>query len=123
MLRGNRLSVVEAVAKFHVDLTGVVPVETAEGLTVVEIHSPIGQIQRVQRCGELVAEILAEGKIDSCVLRQVVPGIRLSRKGITEAGAIVNISRGIGSPCKNDVATDVERVALIVIEGKEESWR
>jgi hypothetical protein len=92
--------------------------ETAEGLAVVKIDPAIGHIQRVQRCGDPLAEILAEGKIEGCVLRQVVPRIRGARICVTEAGAVVNIRRGIGSPRKIDYAAEVESIALVVIEWK-----
>jgi hypothetical protein len=65
-----------------------------------------------------VAEILAEGKIESCVLRQMVPWIRTPRKGIAEPRAVVNVCRGIDSPGKNLIATEVEGIVLIVIKGK-----
>src|ERR1700676_1114708 len=108
----------ESVAQLDENFPRIVPVETAEGLAVVEIHAAVGHIQGVQRCGESVAEILAEGKIEGCVLRQVVPGIRRVRKGVAEAGAIVNVRGGKRSPWKCDLAADVESIALVVIEGK-----
>ena len=92
--------------------------ETAEGLAVVEIYSAIGHIQGVQRCGESIAEILAERKIEGCVLWQVVPGIRRVRKGVAEAGAVVNIRGQKGLPRKSDFAAEVECIALVVIKGK-----
>ena len=109
-------SITESIAKLSINLSWRIPVETAERLAIVEIHSTIGHIQGVQRCGESVAEILAEGKIESCVLRQMVPCIRPPRKGIAEPGAVVDVGRGIGSPRKNHIATEVEGIVLIVIK-------
>ena len=83
--------IVEPVAHLGINFSRIVPVETAKGLAVVEIDSTIRHIQRVQRCGELLAEILAQGKIEGCVLRQVVSRIRLPRKGVAETGAVVNV--------------------------------
>ena len=56
--------------------------EATEGLAVVEIHPTIGHIQGVQRRGESFAEILAKGKIEGRVLRQIVPRIRLPGKAL-----------------------------------------
>ena len=92
--------------------------ETAEGLAVVEIHPAIGHIQGVQRCGESLVEILAEGKIEGGVLRQVVPRIRRVRKCVAEAGAVVNVRGDKRSPRKIDFAAEVESIALVVIERK-----
>jgi len=83
--------IVEPVAYFRVNFSRIVPVETAKGLAVIEIDSTIRHIQRMQRCGEFLAEILAQGKIEGCVLRQVVSRIRLCRKGVAETGAVVDV--------------------------------
>ena len=108
----------ESIAKLSINLSWRIPVETAKSLAIVEIHSTIGHIQGVQRCGESIAEILAQGKIESCVLRQMVPWIRTLRKGIAEPRAVVNVCRGMGSPGKNHIATEVKGIVLIVIKGK-----
>ena len=81
----------KAVAEFDVDFAGIVPVEAAEGLAVVEIDAAIGHVQRVQRRGEALPEILADREIESCVLRQVVSGIWVPRKSIAETRAVVDV--------------------------------
>ena len=111
-------SVVEAVTQLDENFPRIVPVETAEGLTVIEVHPAIGHIQGVQRCGESVAEILAEGKIEGCVLRQVGPWIRRVREGVAEAGAVVNVRGHKRSPWKIDFTAEVEGIALVMIERK-----
>ena len=92
--------------------------EAAERLAVVKIHPAIRDIQNMQRCGESVAEILADGEIEACVLRQMIAWVGGARKGVAEAGAIVNVRGGKRSPWKCDLAADVESIALVVIEGK-----
>jgi predicted nuclease with RNAse H fold len=57
----------EPIADLGINLMRIVPVETAEGLAVVEIHPAVSHIKGVQRCGESLAEILAEGKIEGRV--------------------------------------------------------
>jgi hypothetical protein len=48
-VRGCAWLVVKAVAEFDVDFAGIVPVEAAEGLAVVEIDAAIGHVHRVNR--------------------------------------------------------------------------
>jgi hypothetical protein len=81
----------EPIADLGINLTRIAPVETAEGLAIVEFHPTVGHIQGVQRCGESLTEILAEGEAESSVLRQLVPRIRLPRKSVTETGAVVDV--------------------------------
>ena len=108
----------KAVSQFDEKFARIVPVETAEGLAIVEIHPAIGHVQGMHRCGESVAEILPEGKIEGCVLRQVVPGIRRAKKCVAEAGAVVDVCGGVGSPRKIDFAAEVESISLVVIKCK-----
>ena len=113
-----QFSVVKAVAQLDENFARVVPVETAEGLAVIKFHPAIGHIQGVQGCGESVAEILAERKIEGRVLWQVVPGIWRPWKGVAEAGAVVNIRGGVRLPRKSDFAAEIEGIALVVIKGE-----
>jgi hypothetical protein len=53
--------------------------EAAERLAVVKIHPAIRDIQNMQRCRESVAEILADGEIEACVLRPPVTPKRILR--------------------------------------------
>src|SRR5580704_2082646 len=109
-------SVVEAIAKFDVDFAWVVPVEAAEGDAVIEFHAAICDVYRVQGSGEALAEIFAKRKIEGGVLRQIVAGIGLGGECVAESGAVVNIGGSVGMPGKCNVAAEVERVALVVIE-------
>jgi hypothetical protein len=81
----------ESIAHIGINLTRIVPVKTTEGLAVVKFHPAVGYIQGVQRRGELLAEILTDRKVEGCVLGQVVSRIWLPGKGVTEAGAVVDV--------------------------------
>ena len=93
--------------------------ETAKRLTVIELHSTIGHVHGVQRQGESLAEVLANGEIEGCVLRQVGPWIRQPGKGIAETGAVVDVGGSKRPPRKSDVAAKVESISLVVIEREE----
>ena len=101
----------ESIAELDINLPGVVPVEATEGLAVVEIHSAVGHIQGIQRCGEAFAEVFAEREIERGVLRQVVSWIGLPRKGIAEARAVVDVGGSKGPPRKRNVAANIESIA------------
>ena len=113
----------ESITEFGINLPRVIPVEPAEGLAVVEFDAAVGDVQGVKRGGESLTKVLPQGKIKGCVLREVVAGIRLTGEGIAEAGAVVNVSGGVGPPRESDVAPDIESVALVVIQRKERSGR
>ena len=53
------------------------------------------------------------------MLRQIVARIRLAGETVAESGAVVNVGGGVGAPWEADVAADVERVALVMIERAE----
>ncbi len=106
----------EAVADFYVDFARVVPVEAAEGEAIVVLDAAIGNIQRGEGSGEALAEIFAERKIEGGVLRQIVAGIGLAGERVAEPRAVVNVGGSVGAPGESDVAADVERVALVVVE-------
>src|SRR5208283_3445893 len=66
----------------------------------------------------------AEREIEGGVLRQIGTWVRISRKSVGEAGAVVNVGGGVGAPGEADVSTEVERVALVMIERTEvNAWR
>ena len=69
----SRISIVKPVAKLDVDLPRVVPVEAAEGQTVVD-QMAVGHVQRIHRSRKPVAELLPQRKIEGGVLGQVVRG-------------------------------------------------
>src|SRR5882757_5732224 len=105
-----RLLVVEPISQLHVDFPWIVPVETAESLAVVEIHAPVGHVQRIYRYGEMLAKVFAEREIERGVSRQVISWIRLIREGVTEAGAVVHVRGCPRAPRQGHVPAKVERV-------------
>ena len=109
-------SIVEPEAHLDKDLARVIPVEAAEGLTVVKFHAAVGNVQGIQRCRDTLAEVLAHREIEGGVLRQMVSGIGLALKSVAETGAVIHIGRSIRPPRQRDVPADVQRVALIVVE-------
>ena len=108
----------EPVAKFNVHFTGVIPVKSAKGEAIVEFDATVGYVQGVERSGNIFAEFFAQGEIECGVLRQIGAGVGLSGERVGEAGAVVNVGEGMNSPGKSEVAADVQRVALIMIEGR-----
>jgi len=109
----------ESKADFGIDLPRVIPVESAESLAVVEFDPTVRDIHRVERGGESLSEVLPDRKVESCVLREVVAGIRLSGKRIAEARAVVDVRGGVGMPGQGYIAANIESVALVVIQRKE----
>src|ERR1035438_5035168 len=109
----------EAIAKFDVNFPWIVPVESAEGNAVIEFYAPVGNVDGIQRSGKALAKIFSEGKIESCMLRQVIPGIRLSGKCIGETRPIVNVGGGVDAPRERDIAANIQRIALVVVERRE----
>ena len=108
----------ETVAQFDIDFAGVIPMETAEGLAVVEVHAAVGHVQGIQRCGDALAEILANRKVERGVLGQMASRIRAPGERVAEAGAVVDVCGGVGSPRKIDFAAEVESISLVVIKCK-----
>ena len=91
----------EAVTKLDVDLARKIPVESAEGEAVVVEHALVGDVESRDRGGEAFGEILAEGKIEGGVGRQVVALVWLTWDAglsVAEAGAVVDIRRGVRAP-------------------------
>src|ERR1700722_5056900 len=115
---GSRL-IVEAIAEFGVNFPGLVPVESAEGDTIIQFHAAVGYIQPVQRNGVLFPEIFAHRQIESGVSGQISPRIRLAGKGVAETGTIINIHRDIAAPGEIRIPADIQSVALIVIERRQ----
>ena len=58
---------VEPVAELPVNLSWIVPVESAEGQTVIKLHAAVRHIHRVGGDGESLGEGLADGEIEARV--------------------------------------------------------
>src|ERR1041385_1321914 len=100
----------KAVAEFEVDFAGVVPVEAAEGLAVVEIDAAVGYVHEVERGGEGLPEVFAQSEVEGGVAGKMVPGIRLAGKSVAETRSVIDVGRGVGAPWKSYVASEVQRV-------------
>src|SRR5579864_3655833 len=61
--------------------------------------------------------MLANGQIKSGVLQQILARELFVGRTIGEAGAVVDVCGGVGIPGKGCVETNVESIALIVVEG------
>ena len=110
------MSVVEAIAQLDGELAGEIPVEAAEGETVVVFEAVVGYVEGGEGGGDALAEVLAQGEIEGGVRREVVAEIGLAGEGVGEAGAVGNVGGGVGAPGEGDVSADVEGVALVVVE-------
>jgi len=113
---------VKAIADLHVEFARQVPVKSAERETVVVENALVSDIESRDRCGEVLPKILAEGDIEGGVAGEIVALVGLAGDAglsVAEAGAVVDVGRGIGAPRKTDVSAHVERVALVVVERTE----
>lgn len=116
---GAPTSVMKPVVQLHHHLARVVPVEATEGQAVVQFKPAIGQVESGHGGRPAFSEALAQGQIKGGVPGRIGAGIGLSRNAVREARALVNIGRSPGAPRQIHVAAEVERIALIVIEGSE----
>ena len=109
----------EAITELRVDLARVVVVEAAEGKAVVEQDAMVGYVGCSDRGGEVFGEGFAEGEIEGSVLRKVIVGEGCGGVGVAvdEAGAVVDVGGGGGSPGQGGVEAYVEGVALVVVDG------
>src|SRR5579872_8822 len=108
--------VVKSIAKFHKHLSWIIPVEASEGDAVVEFDAAVGDIEGAERGGEALAEIFAQGQIESGVLREIVSGIGLSGKGVGESRSVIDVGGGVGVVGQGEISAEVEGVALVVIQ-------
>ena len=99
----------EPVADLDVNFAGIIPVEAAERLAVVKIHAAIGDIQSMQRCGELVAEILAQRGIEGLYTSTL---FRYNEKVFEKLGPALELGRSFVRPeYQRQYAPDVVAVA------------
>src|SRR6202451_1702726 len=119
LIRNDSVSIMKTIAQFHVNLTRVIPVKAAKGEAIVIFHAAIGNIERGERRGNSLAEILAQRDIERRVLRQVVAWRGLAGKGVAEARAVINVGGSVRMSGEGNIAANIERVALVVIERSE----
>jgi hypothetical protein len=67
-----RSLVVESITQLYENFAGVIPMETAEGQTVIEHHAEIPNIQGVGGNGKVLSEVFTNGKINCRVRGQIV---------------------------------------------------
>src|SRR5664279_145672 len=101
-------SIVEPIAKFDKNFARVIPVETSEGGAVVEFDAAVGDVQRVQRGGDALAEILAQRQIEGGVSGEIAAGIGLVRERVAETRAVVDVGGSKRAPGERDVRADVK---------------
>ena len=111
----------EAVAQLEKHLARLKEVRAAEGETVVQQHAAVGDVCGLKIDGKALAEVLAERKIESGVTWQVIGAARDGAAG-RKAGSIIDVGRGIAAPGQTELAADMKRVALIVVQ-ETETWR
>ncbi len=100
----------EPVAQLDKDFARVVPMESAKGLTIVEIHAPVDHVQSIERCGKALAEVFANREIERGVLRQMVSRIRLADESIAEAGTVIKVAGSKRPPRKSAVAANASKL-------------
>src|SRR5580700_1757890 len=93
--------------------------EASVGHTVVVDDTAVGYVEGGHRSGEVFAEIFAQGKIECGVAGEILAGIRPAWNtllSVVESRAVVDVRGDVGARWEVDVAANVERIALVVIE-------
>ena len=109
----------EAVAEFGVELAGIVVVEAAKGKGVVEQDAMVGDVGCGYGGGDVFGDGLADGEIEDGVVGEVLVWIGSGGVGVAvgEAGAVVDVGGGVGMRGERGVEADIQRVALVVVDG------
>src|SRR5271163_1441099 len=87
-------SILESVAKLPIDEPRVVPMESAEGQAVIQLHAAISYIHGVNGNGVVLGKGFANREIESSVSRKIRTGILCLRRAIQavgEARAVVDV--------------------------------
>lgn len=87
----------KAVTKLDVNLPRIVPVESAKGQAVIQLHAHVTDIERGDGKRIFLSKVFPEGKINRGVGGQVLAGIlRVGHaiQAVGEAGTIVDIDGG-----------------------------
>src|SRR5580700_11105160 len=107
----------KSITEFYINLPRVVIVESSKGQAVVEQHASIRQVQTRQREPVFIflAKAFPERNVESCVLRQIVPGILCIWQTVGESRSVIDIRGGEHLPGKPAIDAQVQRVPLIVI--------
>lgn len=92
---------------------------SAERETIVILDPPVSHVERRHGRSKPLTEILAHRKIKRRMLRQIIPRIGRTRKSIAETRPVINVAGEINAPRQRDVAAQVQRIALVVVERRE----
>src|SRR5579883_344006 len=107
-------SIVKTIAQLRVNFARVVPVRAAEGEAIVEQHAAVGDVEPGDGEREAFTEVLAEREVERGMGLQV--GARLRGVPVGEARAVVHVGGGVASPGKVHLSSNVECIALVVVE-------
>jgi len=114
--------VVEAVAELEEDFARVEEMRAAKSEAVVEEHAAVRDVDGLDTGGKTVTETLAQRQIEGGMARQMVGAAR-DCTADSEAGGIVDVGGCIAAPRQSELAANMKRVALIVIEETKAWWR
>src|SRR5215831_4639149 len=101
------------VAHLHVNLPRIGVMCTAEGLTVIQQESPVGQVERCRGDREPFPDILSQ--------RQIKSRMRLQMRGyiarsVCEPRAVVHIAARNYASRQIEIEAGMQRVALVMVQ-------
>ena len=106
----------KAIAQLDEHFARLEKVRAAEGEAVVEQHAAIGDVDGLQIDGEALAELLAEREIKRGVRLKMVARSHWRLAAVGEAGSVVDVGGRVSLPRQSQLTTEVQRVALIVVQ-------
>src|SRR6267378_3122176 len=104
----------KTVANLDVEFARVQVVSSAESKTVVEQDAAIGDVQRLNVYRELLTETLSEREVKCGVRLEMIAGDH--GVAIGEAGGVVDVGRSVGMEWEIVARTEMQGVALVVVE-------
>ncbi len=117
--------VVKPVSDLTIKLARIVEVEASKGEAVIEQYPAVRDVGTGNGGRERLAKALSNGKIDLIMSGKVL--VRVVRVGgwstwvvatIGKTRAVIHVRRGIGMKRQRRVEAHVERVALVVVNGR-----
>src|SRR2546429_6890779 len=101
----------EPVTQLHINLPRIRIVRPAESLTVIQQKPPVGHVERMDGEGPVFSEGLAQGDVDCFGARQVCGAL-----AVQESGTIADIPSRIAMPGEQNIESNIECMALIVVQ-------